>query len=82
MGAARARTSQMDRSLLQISTEKETGWGLYKIGADVHVCPENDLRHHYVNCNCWCSPEEIEPGIWMHNSMDRREEYEQDRKMS
>lgn len=49
---------------------------------DVHIMPLNDLREHIDRATCWCMPEEREPGLWVHNSMDRREEYEQGRKPS
>ena len=45
-----------------------------------HVYPLNDLREHILDPqgSCWCKPEEIET-VWVHNSMDRREEYENGR---
>lgn len=48
---------------------------------DLHVMPEGDLREHIYQ-NCWCHPAEVEPGLIVHNSMDRREEFEEGRKMS
>ena len=49
-----------------------------------HVMPVNDLREHESNAQCWCNPtqDEEEPSIYIHHSMDRREEYEQGRKAS
>lgn len=47
----------------------------------VHVLPVNDLRDHEETLDCWCRPRE-DDGVITHNSMDRREEYEQGRKMS
>ena len=45
-----------------------------------HVYPVNDLRTHFLEgFTCWCAPRE-EDGVIVHNSMDRREEYEQGRK--
>lgn len=46
-----------------------------------HVCPLNDLREHNTEdrLNCWCVPIE-DGGIIIHNSMDKREEYENGRK--
>jgi hypothetical protein len=43
-----------------------------------HIVPIGDLRDHYADPTCWCTPTEDEedPGIWVHHSMDRREEYE------
>lgn len=42
---------------------------------EIHVVPSNDLREHDTSRNCWCHPtaDQEEPGIWLHNSMDRRE---------
>jgi hypothetical protein len=50
----------------------------------VHVVPLNDLRDHTASANCWCKPSEEDewPGVWVHHSMDRREEYEQGRQAS
>ncbi len=48
----------------------------------VHVVPLNDLREHTASTDCWCKPTEDEgwPDVWVHHSMDRREEYEEGRK--
>lgn len=50
----------------------------------VHVIPLNDLREHTASADCWCKPtEDYEwPGIWVHHSMDGREDFEEGRKMS
>lgn len=55
----------------------------------VHVHPCDDLREHvtggWPQLRCWCRPEveECENGsIIVHNSMDRREEYEHGRNLS
>ncbi len=45
------------------------------------VTPINDLREHVRGETCWCRPSWDEH-ILVHNSMDRREEYERGRKMS
>lgn len=45
-----------------------------------HVLPVNDLKEHIESRDCWCKPRE-DDGVIVHNSMDRREEYEQGRKM-
>lgn len=55
-----------------------------------HVSPIADLREHVTSgwtlgVRCWCNPaveEEVDGTLVIHNSMDRREEYEQGRKMS
>lgn len=48
----------------------------------LHVVPVNDLREHVDSKECWCRPTEDEecPDLWVHHSMDRREEYEEGRK--
>jgi len=50
----------------------------------VHVVPINDWREHDPSVECWCkpTPDDEEPRIIVHHSMDRREEYEQGRKKS
>lgn len=57
-----------------MSTDRET----------THVLPINDLRDHEASKTCWCHPtqDEEEPLVWIHHSMDRREEYENGRKTS
>jgi hypothetical protein len=50
--------------------------------ARIHVVPLNDLREHTDSPDCWCNPTEDDgewPDVWVHHSMDRREEYEQRR---
>lgn len=46
-----------------------------------HIVPVGDLRDHEADPSCWCKPSEDteDPGIWVHNSMDRREDYEMGR---
>lgn len=47
-----------------------------------HVVPINDLRQHENLFSCWCNPAvDIENRMFVHNSMDRREEYEEGRKL-
>lgn len=41
-----------------------------------HVIPRGDLREHTSLQTCWCKPVEDEPGRWIHNSMDGREQFE------
>lgn len=43
----------------------------------VHVFPVGDLREHKRSSKCWCSPDIDENGTVVHNSADRREDYEQ-----
>lgn len=49
-----------------------------------HVYPIDDLREHITNDKpCWCHPRiEDDGAIIVHNSMDKREDYEQGRKPS
>jgi len=44
----------------------------------VHVIPLDDLREHTASVGCWCKPTEDDewPDVWVHHSMDRREDYE------
>ena len=51
---------------------------------EVHVLPVNDWRPHEATKNCWCNPtpDEQNPRVIVHHSMDRREEYENGRKVS
>ncbi len=45
----------------------------------IHVMPINDLREQADSPECWCKPihDEEEPNLYIHNSMDERELYEQ-----
>lgn len=56
----------------------------YPMLNEIHTMPVNDLREHVESADCWCRPkqDEEEPQLWIHNSMDRREEYEEGRKPS
>lgn len=59
-----------------------TDWGVYEPDGDwPHVIPAKDLRDHDVSSGCWCHPHEAD-GVWVHNSMDLREEFENGRKAS
>lgn len=46
--------------------------------AESNVTPRDDLREHIDGMDCWCRPERHPEflTIVIHNSMDRREEYE------
>lgn len=46
-----------------------------------HIVPIEDLQDHSADPSCWCNPveDEEDPGIWVHNAMDQREEYERGR---
>lgn len=51
------------------------GWAAMR-RRDLHVIPVDDDREHEVDPACWCRPQETEPWLWVHNSMDGREAYE------
>lgn len=44
----------------------------------IHVVPLNDLREHETSIACWChpTPDEEEPCVIVHHSLDQREKYE------
>jgi len=56
-----------------------SSWVCEYFGLLAHVIPINDLKPHDKRPDCWCKPtEDYEAvGLYVHNSMDRREEYEQ-----
>lgn len=57
-------------------------WGVYHAAdGSAHVIPEADLKPHVESDCCWCDPYD-DDGVVVHNSMDRREEYERGRKAS
>ena len=58
------------------------GWVAEKTGNFVDVKPVNDMKEHINGEDCWCQPS-YENGVFTHNAMDCREEYENGkRKMS
>jgi hypothetical protein len=40
----------------------------------IHVIPIDDWREHELTLTCWCHP--VLDEVVLHNSVDRREEYE------
>lgn len=44
----------------------------------IHVVPVNDLREHECSAMCWChpTPDDEEPRVFVHHSMDGREKFE------
>jgi hypothetical protein len=59
-------------------------WRLYGAweGRPATVWPLNDLREHDPDDQaCWCRPR-WDGGVLVHNAMDRREEYEEGRRLS
>ena len=53
-------------------------WLVASTDTEIHVTPVDDLRPHDYTSKCWCRPVEdvAEPDMWMHNSLDGREEFE------
>lgn len=51
-------------------------------GIQAHVVPMYDLREHDLHGQCWCRPsqDEEDPAVWVHNALDRREDYESGQK--
>lgn len=48
---------------------------------NLHFLPLNDLKEHLESFDCWCNPnskEDFPPYLIIHNSADRREDYEFD----
>lgn len=47
-----------------------------------HLVPCGDVREHILDPTCWCRPvEDTEVAdYWVHNSADRREEFECDQR--
>jgi hypothetical protein len=57
------------------------GWTAQTTDTGPHVVPLHDLRAHDLDPQCWCGPA-LDENVWVHHSMDRREEYEEGRKPS
>jgi hypothetical protein len=53
----------------------------YALTDRYHVIPLGDHREHTDTVDCWChpTPDEMEPHIFVHHSLDGREDYEQGR---
>jgi hypothetical protein len=45
---------------------------------DLHIIPVHDLRDHIESADCWCRPE-LDEDLFVHHSMDGREQYEEGR---
>ena len=45
---------------------------------NVQVIPESDTREHELSQDCWCHPvqDDDDPDVWVHNSHDKREDYD------
>lgn len=57
------------------------GWLAIVCDVGRQVIPLDDLRDHVHNGSCWCKPTE-DDGVLVHHSVDRREEFEEGRKLS
>lgn len=63
-----------------------TTWGVYQtprvapLSDEVHVIPDDDDKSHECSEECPCSPDEDEPGFFIHNSFDQREDFENGRR--
>lgn len=46
---------------------------------ELHIMPINDIREHEADAGCFCKPQQDSktPGLFIHNSLDRREVYEE-----
>lgn len=49
------------------------GW---EVTDDAQVIPVSDSRKHILSEKCWCKPTMTENGVLIHNSTDKRENYE------
>lgn len=59
---------------------KGHGWEHRYFKDETHIVPIDDDREHDP-VNCWCNPvvDEDTPSVVVHNSFDKREEYENGR---
>lgn len=57
------------------------GWTVDETHSHPHVRPVADYRPHTLYVPCWCKPT-LDDGVYVHHSMDRREEYEEGRPLS
>ncbi len=58
------------------------GWGVFRVGDDVHVVPEGDLVPHWHRRQCLCRPIVMNSDVYLtriiHFSYDGREFFETD----
>lgn len=61
-----------------ITEQSDAAWHATNGGDTLHVVPIDDLREHPLTSSCWCHPteDEVTANLWIHHSMDRREDYE------
>lgn len=58
---------------------KHPGWEVLSLrDGPRHVLPIDDYRPHLSIPGCWCGPtqDDEDDGVWVHHSLDRRENYE------
>jgi hypothetical protein len=60
-----------------------TQWANCCEPATAHVVPMGDLREHDCSVSCWCKPTEDDEvaGLFVHHSMDGREQFEAGERM-
>lgn len=51
------------------------GWQLARCDNGIHMIPVGDIRDH-MDEDCLCGAERDEHGLWVHNSFDGREAFE------
>ena len=59
-----------------------TAWGKSAADPFIHIAPNDDLKPHVLHAfTCWCKPTPYveDESMVVHNSMDRREEFEPER---
>lgn len=73
----------IDRGFPPANLLAYTGWGVFEHAGCTYVIPVNDFKDHELTPECWCrpTPDEENPNLYVHHSMDGREDYEQGRKM-
>ncbi len=42
----------------------------------IHTMPINDLKEHHTGADCWCGPRLEVEIMFIHNSLDGRERFE------
>jgi hypothetical protein len=59
--------------------QASNSWEAVKYKGCVHVIPIDDLADHDIGdkVTCFCDPQVDEDGLYIHNSFDGREDYEE-----
>lgn len=72
------RDGQVVRPARPTPQHHTMAWLVASTDTEIHVTPMDDYRPHDYTSKCWCRPVEDveEPDMWMHNSLDGREEFE------